>query len=90
MLSWVPPRDDTLPTRVAYAIPRRAGSAVERNRVRRQLRALCAQRASEGRLPAGTLLVVVRDQLSTLTFDQLSADLTTCIDKLGAEAAVSR
>jgi ribonuclease P protein component len=47
------------PPRVAFAVSRRVGSAVVRNRVRRRLREGCRQLAREGALPAGAYLVQV-------------------------------
>ncbi|MCU1369098.1 MAG: ribonuclease protein component [Ilumatobacteraceae bacterium] len=46
-------------TRVAYAITKRVGGAVERNRLRRRLRALFAElaAAAPGTVPDGVLLV---------------------------------
>lgn len=49
--------------RVAYAINRRVGGAVVRNRLRRRLRAIVAELAAEGRVPAGALLVVASPPL---------------------------
>ena len=42
-MSFVDDGEDT--ARVAYAIPRRVGTAVERNRIRRRLRAVLDQRS---------------------------------------------
>lgn len=53
-VAWVPPAAAG-PPRVAYAIGRRAGGAVVRNRLRRRLRAVVAELAPE--LPTGTYLV---------------------------------
>jgi ribonuclease P protein component len=48
-------------TRVAYAIPKRVGGAVVRNRIRRRLRAVLAElgRRDPAALPDGVLLVSV-------------------------------
>jgi ribonuclease P protein component len=45
-----------VPPRVAYAVGRPVGSAVVRNRLRRQLRARVAAQAQAGRLPPGFYL----------------------------------
>jgi ribonuclease P protein component len=44
-VTWVPEPDALRPPRVAFAVGRRLGSAVARNRVRRQLRAVVAELA---------------------------------------------
>ena len=56
-LTWVPGADDT-PPRVAFAVGRRVGPAVARNRVRRQLRAVAGELAPE--LAPGAYLLAYR------------------------------
>ena len=56
-LTWVPGADDT-PPRVAFAVGRRVGPAVARNRVRRQLRAVAVELAPE--LAPGAYLIAYR------------------------------
>jgi len=56
-VSWVP-EEGAAPPRVAFAVGRRVGSAVVRNRVRRQLRAVIDGLAGE--LAPGTYLVAYR------------------------------
>lgn len=62
------------PPRVAFSITRAVGSAVVRNRVRRQLRALADQAAADGRLSSGSYLIAVRPSAVELTFVALSAE----------------
>lgn len=45
---------------MAFAIGRKVGPAVVRNRVRRRLRALLAERRRTGHLAGGAYLVIVR------------------------------
>lgn len=54
---------------VAYAVPRRVGTAVERNRCRRRLRAIVAEAA--GTLPAGTYLIRVGPTVKSVSFQEL-------------------
>jgi ribonuclease P protein component len=58
------------PARVAYAVGRRAGSAVARNRVRRRLRAAVAHHADHLR-PGAAYLVGSGPETLTMPFDEL-------------------
>jgi len=66
-LAWI---DDHRPgpTRVAFAMSRKVGPAVVRNRLRRQLRELARRSAGTGTLPPGVLLVSVTPAAATSTF----------------------
>jgi ribonuclease P protein component len=57
--------------RVAFAVPRNVGTAVERNRCRRRLRAVVAETTAS--LSAGTYLVAVDQGVRDLTFQELRA-----------------
>ena len=57
-VTWLPEPDAEAPPRVAFAVGRRVGPAVARNRLRRQLRALTADLAPE--LASGAYLVAYR------------------------------
>jgi ribonuclease P protein component len=59
-LTWLD--DGSAPPRVGYAIGRKVGRAVDRSRLRRRLQAIVPALASEGRVPAGLLLVGVIDR----------------------------
>ena len=76
--------DGTDVVRVAYAIPRRVGGAVVRNRLRRQLRALCAdlQRSGQVAFPAGALLISVGPEAARRTPDELRNDVVRLLDAL--------
>jgi ribonuclease P protein component len=65
------------PGRVGFVVGRSVGPAVVRNRVRRRLRHLIAERL--GRLPAGTLLVL---RATPASAGASSADLGTAIDRV--------
>lgn len=65
---------------VAYAIGRHVGSAVVRNRVRRRLRVLMAERADHG-LPAGRYLIGAGPELVGLDFDELRSRLGRALDR---------
>ena len=84
MLTRVPPAaGSTEPPRVAFAIGRRLGGAVARNRVRRQLRAAFAEAAAEGRVPGGAYLTLVRSPAMSASFSQLRDDVDTALSLIG-------
>jgi ribonuclease P protein component len=67
------------PTRVGFVVSKAVGSAVVRNRVKRQLRHLTRERMA--RLPAGAL-VVVRANPPAAGSPQLAADLDSALNSL--------
>jgi ribonuclease P protein component len=70
------------PPRVAFAIGRKVGPAVRRNRLRRQLRAIVA---SEGaRLASGAYLIGASPRATDLSYDELRTTLMHVLDSLGA------
>lgn len=73
---------------VAYAIGRRAGGAVVRNRVRRQLRAI-ARQAAPGLAP-GSYLVRVAPGAIGLPYDQLNRAFCAAADGAWRRAAAIR
>lgn len=73
------PDPAAVPPRLAFAIGRAVGPAVTRNRVRRRLRALLS---TSHQLPPGWFLIGARPTVNELTFDQLSAELTTLLQKI--------
>lgn len=77
-VTWVP-GDQALPPRVAFAIGRKAGGAVVRNRIRRRLRAIV--REVEPLLQPGAYLVGAGAEASSMPYGELKA--TVC-EALGA------
>lgn len=65
-VAWVPGPDES-PPRVAFAIGRRVGSAVVRNRLRRRLRAVLV----DLELPPGDYLLVCDPDAANLPFSEL-------------------
>jgi ribonuclease P protein component len=59
---------------VAFAINRKVGNAVVRNKVRRRLRSILVEldREVEGGLAAGTYLLTVRPEVTTLPYRDLA------------------
>ncbi|MBV1892504.1 MAG: ribonuclease P protein component [Ilumatobacteraceae bacterium] len=73
------------PPRVAFAIGRAVGSAVTRNRLRRQLRALLARFD----VPPGLYLIGVTPRACELTFDELESVLAKLLSSSAHRAARS-
>lgn len=70
--------------RVAFAVPRRVGPAVVRNRLRRQLRAVVDTLSAEGVFSNGTHLIVVGPGAKGSSFAQLRTWLVNAIDRMPA------
>jgi ribonuclease P protein component len=72
----------TAPPRVAFAVGRRAGSAVARNRVRRRLRAAidgCPLHLA----PGGAYLFEADQSVLTMPFAELSTAVATLLRRAG-------
>lgn len=68
------------PPRVAFAVGRRAGGAVVRNRIRRRLRAAMRELAAEpSSLPSGLYLVGASSRAATMPFDELRGQLARAV-----------
>lgn len=63
--------DSIMPPRVAYAIGKRVGSAVERNRVRRRLRT-CVHQHVESLVAGGSYLLSVGPAAVSMSYTELS------------------
>ncbi len=73
--------DSTLKNpRIAYAIGRSYGNAVQRNRIRRQSQAIL--READGQLPKGRYLIGVRRSTAPPAFSQLREDMNGLISRL--------
>lgn len=70
--------DGTRP-RVAFAIGRRVGTAVLRNRVRRRLRGSLSVLAADGALPAGAYLISAGPAAAGAPYGQLHAMVSTAV-----------
>lgn len=75
---------DGTAVRVAYAIPKRAGGAVQRNRVRRRLRALVAQATGDPAhpFPPGALVVTAGPEAAHRSSEELRIDVERLLTAL--------
>ena len=69
---------------VAFAIPRKVGGAVVRNRARRRVRALLDERARHGALRPGAYLVHVPAPIDDLDASALRGDVDRLLPALDA------
>ncbi|MEZ5341161.1 MAG: ribonuclease P protein component [Acidimicrobiales bacterium] len=72
---------------VAFAIGRKFGSAVERNRARRRVQA--ALRSPGLSLAPGAYLFSMQRETLTMPFESLLADVQNCVDRCASRLAVS-
>jgi ribonuclease P protein component len=71
------------PTRVAYAIGKRTGGAVVRNRLRRRLRAVIAELAATTELvPSGAMLVSAGPELTARSAEELRNEVRCLLEAL--------
>lgn len=76
--------------RVAYAIPKRVGGAVVRNRVKRRLRAVVAELAADSDLvPVGALLISVGPDVDRRSPQELRNDVRSLLEALQQRRSVS-
>ena len=75
-VTWVA-GDPAEPPRVAYAVGRRAGGAVVRNRIRRRLRAVLRELSDE--LVPGAYLVGAGAEAASLSYGELRATVSEAL-----------
>ncbi len=73
----------TDPPRVAYVVGRRVGGAVERNRLRRRLRAII--RELDAHLGPGAYLVGAARGAASLSFGELKAMVSQAVQELARD-----
>lgn len=74
-----------LPPRIAFAVPRKVGPAVVRNRLRRQVRAHLASRRADHRLPSGDWLFAIQPGAADLERSALLEAVDTCVDRMSEQ-----
>lgn len=83
-VAWSAPLDPSTPPRVAFAIGRRVGGAVVRNRLRRRLRAVLSATPP----PPGDYLIGVAPEGAALTFSQLEGHVRQAMTALAPRPGV--
>lgn len=85
------PEDGSDAVRVAYAITKRVGGSVQRNRVRRRLRAVLHElvRDGDGLVPSGVLLVSAGPEVLGRNPEELRNDVQRLLEALDARIARS-
>jgi ribonuclease P protein component len=80
------------PPRVAFAVGRRVGGAVRRNRVRRQLRAIMRELVArpDTVVGPGTYLLSTRPEVTTLTYQELKKTVEQALAQIPAARRVAR
>lgn len=75
------PHEAGEPPKVAFAVGRRIGRAVHRNRVRRQLRSIMRELVAQANSPVqpGTYLVGVNPQVTTLSYQELKSTVEAAL-----------
>lgn len=79
------PDSEVVPPQVAFAIGRATGSAVQRNRLRRRLRAVLR----DCEVPPGLLLIGASARANERTFEELEHCLTTLILEAAARSTTA-
>lgn len=71
---------------VAFAIGKRTGTAVARNRIRRRLRAALVELARSDEVPSGAAVVSAGPSVATAPFPAVRADLARALARAVARA----
>jgi ribonuclease P protein component len=75
-------REDEGPARVGFTVSRKVGTAVERNRMRRRLRALVRRAGASRMRPGYDYVLIGRRAALTLLFTRLVGELERALDSI--------
>jgi ribonuclease P protein component len=84
-VQFLPAQDTDDVRRVAFAVPRKVGTAVERNRFRRRLRAVVVEMTAS--IPAGTYLVGIDQGVRGVPFQELREKVIEAMQRASQGAA---
>ncbi|CAB4596903.1 unannotated protein [freshwater metagenome] len=78
------PQTGDEPPRVAFAVSRKVGTAVVRNRLRRQVRAYLGEvrAADSARFPSGAWLFAIQPSAAEVDREALLRDVESCLERL--------
>lgn len=82
-------RDDVGPARIGFTVTKKNGTAPERNRIRRRLRALVRRSDVISMRPQHDYVLVGRREALTRDFDAMLEDLRTALARLDRKAPSS-
>lgn len=88
-VTWVPGPDHE-PPKVAFAIGRKVGSAVVRNRLRRRLRGAFVELAAAGDVRPGAYLITTGVAAAGLSYEELKTNVRTALEALGHDPSGPR
>jgi ribonuclease P protein component len=69
-------RDDKEPPRVGYTVTKKAGNAVQRNRIRRRLKEAVRVHAADDMAAGSDYVIVGRSEVLSAPFDFIKAELS--------------
>jgi ribonuclease P protein component len=75
------PKEQADPPRIAFALGRKVGHAVERNRLRRRLRAILAT-LDQDRLPGGAYLITAQADAVALSHQELREHVERALTRI--------
>jgi ribonuclease P protein component len=86
VVQYLAPKDGTGPVRVGLTVTARTGGAVDRNRIKRRLRAAINEILPVSGQPGATYIVIGRRATLTRSYEKLAEDLKTAVEALNKRA----
>ena len=86
VVQYLPPAGKDGPVRVGLTVTARTGGAVDRNRIKRRLRAVIGEILPLCGQPGATYVVIGRRATLTRSYEKLAEDLKTAVEALNKRA----